>query len=313
VSLGDPVDRAAALGAGLVGADLAGAGGFDREAQLLLERAGGGAADGVMLPAGGLGDLLDRGALGTLEHLDHPGLLGAGARRGLGGRLTGGLGLVGGWRGLGGLLAPASGRRGGTVSLAGGRRGLSRTVGLAPRAYQVNAQVGRGFAAELDLENSGTVSIVGGEPDAAGTCGSSRSFTSADTLAQQYTAGAAGDLVSVSLYFSGTGTPNVRVGVYSDNGGLPDALLAEGTGVAPGGSGWHEIDLATPVAVADTDVIWVAAQVSANINSCSPSSVANTGRRLNSQGYASGLADPFGSSSSYSNTRGMRYKIEVNQ
>jgi hypothetical protein len=179
------------------------------------------------------------------------------------------------------------------------------------RAYQVSAQVGRGFAAGLDLENSGAVAIVGGEPDAAGSCGSSRNFTSADTLAQQYTAGTTGDLVSVSLYFSGTGTPNVRVGVYSDNGGLPDALLAEGTGVAPGGSGWHEIDLATPVAVADTDVIWVAAQVSASINSCSPGSLANTGRRLNSQGYASGLADPFGSSSTYNNTRGMRYKIEV--
>jgi hypothetical protein len=39
------------------------------------------------LYAGGRGDLLDRGALGTLEHLDHPGLLGAGAGRGLRARL----------------------------------------------------------------------------------------------------------------------------------------------------------------------------------------------------------------------------------
>ena len=59
-------------------------------------------------------------------------------------------------------------------------------------------------------------------------------------------------------------------------------------------------------------MIWVAAQVSANINSYSPSAVANSGRRLNSQGHASGLADPFGSSSSYTNTRGMQYKIGVN-
>src|SRR5919106_2641238 len=82
-SADDPVHGAAALGAGLVGADLAGAGGLDVEAELLLERAGDGAADGVMLPAGGLGDLLDRGALGTLEQLDHLGLLSAGPGRGL--------------------------------------------------------------------------------------------------------------------------------------------------------------------------------------------------------------------------------------
>src|SRR5919106_67114 len=82
----DPVDGGAALGADPVGTDLAGAGGLDVEAELLLERAGDGAADGVVLPAGGLGDLLDRGALGALEHLDHLGLLGAGARRGLRGR-----------------------------------------------------------------------------------------------------------------------------------------------------------------------------------------------------------------------------------
>src|SRR5918995_3621330 len=80
-SAGDPVDGAAAVGSGLVRADLAGAGGLDREPELLLERAGDGAADGVMLPAGGRGDLLDRGALGSLEQLDHERLLGAGARR----------------------------------------------------------------------------------------------------------------------------------------------------------------------------------------------------------------------------------------
>jgi hypothetical protein len=176
----------------------------------------------------------------------------------------------------------------------------------------VSAQVGRGFAAELELENSGTIVFVGGEPDAAGSCGSTRNFQSGSTLAQRYAAGATGDIISVSLYFSGTGTPSVRVGIYSDNGGLPDALLAQGNGAAPGASSWHEIALDAPVAVADTDVFWVAAQVSANINRCSPSSVANSGRRLNSQGHASGLTDPFGLSSSYSNTRGMRYKIEVN-
>jgi hypothetical protein len=46
----DPVGGRAALGTGLVGADLAGAGGLDGEAELLLERAGDGATDRVMLP-----------------------------------------------------------------------------------------------------------------------------------------------------------------------------------------------------------------------------------------------------------------------
>src|ERR671918_1240001 len=85
---GDPVDRRAALGPGLVGAHLAGARGLDRESELLLERAADRAADGVVLPAGGRGDLLDRGTLGALEQLDHLRLLGAGARRGLGRRLS---------------------------------------------------------------------------------------------------------------------------------------------------------------------------------------------------------------------------------
>src|SRR5918992_715876 len=82
-SADDPVDSAAALRAGLVGAHLPGPGGLDCEPELLLERAGDGAADRVVLPAGGRGDLLDGRALGPLEQLDHPGLLGAGARGGL--------------------------------------------------------------------------------------------------------------------------------------------------------------------------------------------------------------------------------------
>jgi hypothetical protein len=49
-SADNPIDRAAALGAGLVRANLAGAAGLDREPELLLERAGDGAADRVMLP-----------------------------------------------------------------------------------------------------------------------------------------------------------------------------------------------------------------------------------------------------------------------
>jgi hypothetical protein len=56
----DPVGGRAALGARPIGANLAGVAGLDREPELLLERAGDGAADRVMLPAGGRGDLLGR-------------------------------------------------------------------------------------------------------------------------------------------------------------------------------------------------------------------------------------------------------------
>src|SRR5919106_872791 len=135
----DAVDGAATLGAGLVGSDLAGASGLDREPELLLERPADGAADGVVLPAGGRGDLLDRGALGALEHLDHARLLGAGAgrsrrgRRGLGdprvvlGRLAlfRRLGRAGRTRCEGGGLDSGTGRRRARVAR---RRALWRVV-----------------------------------------------------------------------------------------------------------------------------------------------------------------------------------------
>jgi hypothetical protein len=176
--------------------------------------------------------------------------------------------------------------------------------------WQISAQVGRGFEASADLAFDFGF-FVGGEPDAAGSCGFDWAFTDFQTYAQRYTAGATGHLTSGSVSFNETDLPDVRVGVYSDNAGLPDMLLAEGTGAASGAAGWHEIALSSPVAVADTDVFWVAVQVSASIDSCAPSSVVNSGRQRNSTGHASGLAAPFGASSSCINTRGMRYTIEV--
>jgi hypothetical protein len=177
------------------------------------------------------------------------------------------------------------------------------------QVYQNSAQVGRGFAAELELELD-LGFFVGGEPDAAGSCGFDWAFTDFQTYAQRYTAGATGSVTSVSVHFNETDTPDVRVGIYADNAGLPDTLLAEGTGTASGAAGWHEIPLSSPIAVTDTDVFWVAVQVSAAIDSCAPSSVVNSGRQRNSSGHASGLAAPFGASSSFINTRGMRYTIE---
>src|ERR687898_1642190 len=142
---GDPIHCGAAFGPRPVGADLAGTGGLDREPELLLERAADRPADGVVLPAGGLSDLLDRGALGTLEHLDHLGLLGAGARRGLRARLTARLRLAGGPSGRPGLLAlgrPALRALRRAVGLAGGRRGVGRTVGLGRLGGRVSRRQG---------------------------------------------------------------------------------------------------------------------------------------------------------------------------
>src|SRR5688500_15728826 len=125
--LQDPVDRTAALGARLVGPDLAGADRLDREPKLLPECPANRAADGMVLPACSRGDLLDRRALGAPEHLDHAGLLGAGAVPGLGGRVTAGCGLgLLGWPGRplapGGLACP---RRGRAVGLAAAPAGGS--------------------------------------------------------------------------------------------------------------------------------------------------------------------------------------------
>jgi hypothetical protein len=63
----DPIDASAPL-------DLLG---DDRQAELLLERPGDGAAHRVLLPIHRLGDLLDRGALRLLQHVDQLSLLGA--------------------------------------------------------------------------------------------------------------------------------------------------------------------------------------------------------------------------------------------
>src|SRR5919106_869896 len=95
-----------------------------------------------MPPAGCRGDLLDRGALEALEHLDHERLFGAGARRRLHARLTGGcrLGLPRDTSGLRGLFALTLGRLaflrrcGRAVSLGGGHWGIHRLAsGLGRR------------------------------------------------------------------------------------------------------------------------------------------------------------------------------------
>jgi hypothetical protein len=134
---------ATALGPRLVGADLAGAGGLDGEPELFLQGPGDGAPNRMVLPAGGGGDLLDRGPLGAPEHLDHERLLGAGARDGLRRRCS-----------LGRLpLGLSLGRRGCTVGSGRRGRALDRLEpGLGRRRARVGLSRGSVAAGVLRLD-----------------------------------------------------------------------------------------------------------------------------------------------------------------
>ena len=154
-----------------------------------------------------------------------------------------------------------------------------------------------------------------GEPNAAGSAGSTHNFQAGNILAQRYTTGVAGRIVSLFAYFHGTGTPSFRLSLYADASSLPGGLLAVVEGVAPGAQGWHEfaLDPAHYLDVTETTILWIAAQTGANIDSRAPGGgVANSGRRLRSVTFGNGAPDPFGSSSTYNNTRGLRMKIWIN-
>jgi hypothetical protein len=155
----------------------------------------------------------------------------------------------------------------------------SRTADLGPFAMTVAAEA--------------PVYEISGEPNASGTSGSTRNFQAGNILAQRYTTGYAGKIVSLFAYFHGTGTPSFRMSLYADSTALPGALLACVNGAAPGAQGWYELALAPE-------------------DSRSPNAVANLARRLRSLAFASGPPDPFSTSSTYSNTRGMRMKVWTN-
>jgi hypothetical protein len=94
--------------------------------------------------------------------------------------------------------------------------------------------------------------------------------------------------------------------LYADSESLPGDLLAAVEGLAPGAQGSHEfaLDPAHYLDVTETTVLWIGAQTSANIDSRAPSGgAANSGRRLRAFTFGTGAPDPFGSSSTYNNTR----------
>ncbi len=66
------------------------------------------------------------------------------------------------------------------------------------------------------------------------------------------------------------------------------------------------------VPIGDGDY-WIAVHADTELGSRGPdAAVVNIGRRIVSQPYASALPDPFGSTNSYNNTRGMRMRIWTN-
>jgi hypothetical protein len=75
----------------------------------------------------------------------------------------------------------------------------------------------------------------------------------------QYTAAAAGNASDIEFYVnSGSTATTVSVGVYSDARGKPGTLLASGSLGSPRSQAWNDIQLASPVSVAQGKQYWIA-------------------------------------------------------
>ena len=72
------------------------------------------------------------------------------------------------------------------------------------------------------------------------------------------TAAASGQLSSLNVYVSGSSTAGSIIGgLYTDAGGTPGTLLAQGSAAAPAG-GWRSVPLPSPVAVSVGATYWIA-------------------------------------------------------
>ena len=156
-----------------------------------------------------------------------------------------------------------------------------------------------------------------GDGDGAlGAGASTREWAGDNMMAQAYVVPVAGKVVSVSAWCNSQNA-NMRMALYSNNGSnLPDALLAEAPGrsVVPTAS-WEdfELDPGDYVPVAVNDMLWICAHTSADIwGSNAGAPVQTLARRIKAQSYASGLLNPFSTSTTYSASRPMRLKIWTN-
>ena len=109
-----------------------------------------------------------------------------------------------------------------------------------------------------------------------------------------------GSIVSVSIYHNG-GTGNLLLGVYSDSGGTPDTLLGV-TASTPINAieGWQELQLLVPVAVIESQPVWLAWVFETNPGIRYAVTAIN--RAQSSDLWAGGMPSSFGSATYASNT-----------
>ena len=121
----------------------------------------------------------------------------------------------------------------------------------AVRAYQISAQVGRGFPATLAIPTVNVVVEIGEDIAEGQSSVSGRAFDANNIFVQRYD-GLAGHVLSCSAYLASSASGNMRMALYEDSGGLPGALIAttEEKAFSSTSSGhWEEFDFASPPAI----------------------------------------------------------------
>jgi len=102
--------------------------------------------------------------------------------------------------------------------------------------------------------------------------------------------------------------------LYADNAGEPGSLIATTAEKAftPTSSGhWEELAFTSPPTTAKASSTGSPATPTRASTAEAPTNQ-NDARRLIAQSYPGGLPDPFGSGSSYNNTRGMKMLVWTN-
>jgi hypothetical protein len=175
--------------------------------------------------------------------------------------------------------------------------------------------VGRGFAGRFDFPDEPQLTTLGEDIAEGQAGGGSSNFPANTVMAQRYD-GVDGQVLSASVYLGSSASGNMRMGIYADNAGEPGALIAateEKAFTATSSGHWEELTFTAPPTTVEGVKYWLACHTDASVNSRgSDGSNQNDGRRLIAQSYASGLPDPFGAGSSYSNTRGLKMKVWTN-
>jgi hypothetical protein len=107
-----------------------------------------------------------------------------------------------------------------------------------------------------------------------------------------------GTIQSITINHN-AGTGNVILGVYSDVGGAPSALLGVTASTAVSAtSGWQTIDLVTPAAINSGQKVWLA-YVFQNPPNVSFGNAGTGASVVSSATWSSGMPSTFGTSSSY--------------